>query len=159
MFDHQPAEATRFPSHGSGRLLKSIVLCQDFNQQRTLLLGKVSDVLSEIGSNINDLSQCALLNILLYGDSRLTCTLNRRIISATLEYILETGRMNWAASLLSLPLSISLYPSLPSLFFVFIFIDLCSPCYVLCLNVGCRGDVLVHTPCSFVLCKSCSFLV
>ena len=71
-----------------------MLLCQDFNQQRTLLLGKVSDVLSEIGININDLSQCALLNILLYGDSRLNCTLNRRIISATLEYILETGRMN-----------------------------------------------------------------
>ena len=71
-----------------------MLLCQDFNQQRTLLLRKVSDVLSEIGVNVNDLSQCALLHILLYGDSRLNCTLNRRIISATLEYILETGRMN-----------------------------------------------------------------
>ena len=70
------------------------LLFQEFNQQRTLLLGKVSDVLSEIEININDLSQSALLNILLYGDPRLNCTLNRRIISATLEYILATGRMN-----------------------------------------------------------------
>ena len=82
-----------------------MLLCQDFNQQRTLLLRKVSDVLSEIGVNVNDLSQCALLNILLYGDSGLNCTLNRRIISATLEYILETP---------SLPLSVSLSPLPPS---------------------------------------------
>ena len=71
-----------------------MLICQDFNQQRTLLLGKVSDVLSVVGININDLSQCALLNILLYRDSRLSCTLNRRIISATLEYTLESGGMN-----------------------------------------------------------------
>ena len=71
-----------------------MLLCQEFNQQRTLLLGKVSDVLSEIEINISDLSQSALLNILLYGDPRLNCTLNRRIISATLEYILATGPMN-----------------------------------------------------------------
>ena len=71
-----------------------MLLCQDFNQQRTLLFRKVFDVLSEMGVNVNDLSQCALLHILLYGDSRLNCTLNRRIISATLEYISETGRMN-----------------------------------------------------------------
>ena len=41
-----------------------MLLCQDFNQQRTLLLEKVSDVLSEVGINVNDLSQRALLNIL-----------------------------------------------------------------------------------------------
>ena len=33
-----------------------MLLCQGFNQQRKLLLGKVSDVLSEVGININDLS-------------------------------------------------------------------------------------------------------
>ena len=55
--------------------------------------------------------------------SRLNCTLNRRIISATLEYILETGRMNWAASLpLSFSLSLSL--SLP-LSFLFSFSLIC----------------------------------
>ena len=70
------------------------LLCQDFNQQKTLLLRKVSDVLFETDVNVNDLSQCAPLNILLYGESSLNCTLNRRIISATLKYILETGRMN-----------------------------------------------------------------
>ena len=59
-----------------------------------IVLGKMSDVLFEVVINMNDLFQCALLNILLYGDSRLSCTLNRRIISATLEYILEYGRMN-----------------------------------------------------------------
>ena len=75
--------------------------CKDFNQQRTLLLRKVSDVLSEIGINVNDLSQCALLNILLYGDSRLNCTLNRCIISATLEYIFR----NWSNELSCIPLS------------------------------------------------------
>ena len=71
-----------------------MLFCEDFNKQRTLLLGKVSDVLSEVAINRNDLCECALLNILLYGDSTLGCTLNRRIISATLEYILESGRMN-----------------------------------------------------------------
>ena len=64
-----------------------MLLCQDFNQQRILFHGKVSDVLSEVGINMNDLSQRALLNILLYGDSRLSCTPNRRIISATLDGI------------------------------------------------------------------------
>ena len=131
-----------------------MLLCQDFNQHRTPPpLGKVSDVLSEVGINMNDLSQCALLNILLYGDSRLSCTLNRRIISATLEYILESGRMN------CIPLSFSL-PAFPTFFLLLVFISIVlrSPCYVLIPNVSCRGDVLVHTPCSFVLCSFVIFL-
>ena len=70
-----------------------LLLCPSFDLQRQDLLAEIVELLRPF-LQITDLSNDALVQLLLYGDQDLSYDLNRQILKLTLHYIHETGRLD-----------------------------------------------------------------
>ena len=65
-----------------------LLKCEFYSNHRTKMITKVTNILSE-----NDLSHLdKTVQLYLYGDSSLSFTENKEILSATIEYIMNTNR-------------------------------------------------------------------
>ena len=64
-----------------------------FSNIRSTLLNSINEVLGSI-TNISDLSDCALVKILLFGDQNYTQVENACIINATIKYLVDSERFN-----------------------------------------------------------------
>ena len=67
-----------------------LLLCPSFDVQRQVLLAGIVESLRPV-VQIADLSNDALIQLLLYGDHDLSNDLNRSILELTLRFIHETG--------------------------------------------------------------------
>ena len=67
--------------------------CHHFSNIRSTLLNSINEVLGSI-TKISDLSDCALVKILLFGDQNYTQVENACIINATIRYLLDSERFN-----------------------------------------------------------------
>ena len=67
-----------------------LLLCPSFDAQRRDLLAGVYDVLRPFGHS--NLSNKVLTQLLLYGDEKFSCDLNRTIFNLTIQFIRKTGR-------------------------------------------------------------------
>ena len=67
-----------------------LLSCHLYDVQRHALLGTVSEIL--LSEGLSNLSNEALLKVLLYGDGRLSTYSNSQIIKATLKYIHASQR-------------------------------------------------------------------
>ena len=67
-----------------------LLSCHLYDAQRHVLLGTVSKIL--LSEGLSNLSNEALLKVLLYGDGRLSTYSNSQIIKATLKYIHASQR-------------------------------------------------------------------
>ncbi len=70
-----------------------LLLCPSFENQRRNLLAGVSEVLQPF-FEVNSLSNNALVQILLYGDEKLSIDINKSILKLTLTFIHQTGRFD-----------------------------------------------------------------
>ena len=70
-----------------------LLLCPSFDLQRRDLLAGIVELLRPF-VQITNLSNDALIQLLLYGDQYLSYDLNRNIIALTLRFIHETGRFD-----------------------------------------------------------------
>ena len=70
-----------------------LLLCPSFDVQRQVLLAGIVELLRPV-VQIADLSNDALIQLLLYGDHDLSNDLNRSILELTLRFIHETGRFD-----------------------------------------------------------------
>ena len=70
-----------------------LLLCPSFDVQRQDLLAGIVELLRPV-VQIADLSNDALIQLLLYGDHDLSNVLNRSIFELTLRFIHETGQFN-----------------------------------------------------------------
>ena len=75
----------------SGKL-KYLLLCPSFQESRRDLLADVSFLLQPLG--FANLSNDALLQILLYGDKDFPDDLDKNILLLTLRFIPRTGRFD-----------------------------------------------------------------
>ena len=69
-----------------------LLLCPSFDVQRQDLLAEIARLLQPV-IQIADLSNDALIQLLLYGDHDLSNNLNRSILELTSRFIHETGRI------------------------------------------------------------------
>ena len=67
--------------------------CHHFLNIRSALLNSINEVLGSI-TNISNLSDCALVKILLFGDQNYTQVENTCIINATIKYLVDSERFN-----------------------------------------------------------------
>ena len=67
--------------------------CHHFSNICSTLLNTINKVLGSI-TNISDLSDCALVKILLFGDQNYTQVENACIINATIKYLVDSERFN-----------------------------------------------------------------
>ena len=67
--------------------------CHHFSNICSALLTSINEVLGSI-TNLSDLSDCALVKILLFGDQNYTQVENTYIINATIKYLLDSERFN-----------------------------------------------------------------
>ena len=67
--------------------------CHHFSNIRSTLLNSINEVLGSI-TNISDLSDCALVKILLFGDQNYTEIENSYIINAIIKYLVDSERLN-----------------------------------------------------------------
>ena len=67
--------------------------CRHFSNTRSTLLDSINQFLGSI-TNIIDLSDCALVKILLPGDQNYTQVENAYIINATIKYLIDSKRFN-----------------------------------------------------------------
>ena len=70
-----------------------MLLCPSFDVQRQDLLAGIVELLRPF-VQITNLSNDALMQLLLYGDQDLSNDLNRNILEMTLRFIHETGRFD-----------------------------------------------------------------
>ena len=70
-----------------------LLLCPSFDLQRQDLLAGTAELLRPF-VQITNLSNDALIQLLLYGDQYLSYDLNRNILELTLRFIHETGRFD-----------------------------------------------------------------
>ena len=68
-----------------------LLRCLHFSNIRSTLLNSISEVLDSI-TNISDLSYCALVKILLFGDQNYTQVENAYVINATTKYLVDLER-------------------------------------------------------------------
>ena len=64
-----------------------------FSNIRSTLLNSINEVLGSI-ANPNDLVDCALFKILLFGDKNYTQVENSYIINSTIKYLVDSVRFN-----------------------------------------------------------------
>ena len=64
-----------------------------FSNIRSTLLNSINEVLRS-AIKISDLSDCALVKILLFGDQNYTQVENACIINATIKYLVDSERFN-----------------------------------------------------------------
>ena len=57
------------------------------------ILDSINEVLGSI-TNLSDISDCALVRILLFGDQNYTQVENSYIINATIKYLVDSERFN-----------------------------------------------------------------
>ena len=67
--------------------------CHHFSNIRSTLLNSINEVLGST-TKISDLSDCALVKILLFGDQNYTQVENACIINATIKYLVDSERFN-----------------------------------------------------------------
>ena len=67
--------------------------CHYFSNICSTLLNSINEVLCSI-TNLGDLSDCALVKILLFGDQNYTQVENSYIINATIKYLVDSERFN-----------------------------------------------------------------
>ena len=67
--------------------------CHHFSNIRSTLLNSINEVLGSI-TNISDLSDSALVKILLFGDQSYTQAENACIINATIKHLVDSERFN-----------------------------------------------------------------
>ena len=67
--------------------------CYHFSNILSTLLNSINEVLGTI-TNLSDLSDCALVKILLFGDQNYTQKENSCIINATIKYLEDSERFN-----------------------------------------------------------------
>ena len=67
--------------------------CHHFSYICSTLLNSINEVLGSI-TNISDLSDCALVKILLFGHHNYTQVENGCIINATIKYLVDSERFN-----------------------------------------------------------------
>ena len=67
--------------------------CHHFSNIRSTLLNSINEVLGSI-TNLSDLSDCALVKILLFGDQNYTQVENACIINTTIKYLVDSERFN-----------------------------------------------------------------
>ena len=67
--------------------------CHHFSNTRSTFLNSIIEVLGSI-TNISDLSDCALVKILLFVDQNYTQAENAYIINATIKYLVDSERFN-----------------------------------------------------------------
>ena len=65
--------------------------CHHFSNIGSTLINSINEVLGSI-TNISDLSNCALVKILLFGDRNYTQVENAYIINATIKYLVDSER-------------------------------------------------------------------
>ena len=70
-----------------------LLRCLHFSNIRSTLLNSINEVLGSI-TNISDLSYCALVKILLFGDQNYTQVENAYVINATTKYLVDSERFN-----------------------------------------------------------------
>ena len=70
-----------------------LLLCPSFDVQRRDLLAGIVELLRP-SVQIANLSNDALMQLLLYGDQDLSNELNKNILELTLRFIHETGRFD-----------------------------------------------------------------
>ena len=68
-------------------------ICHSFDSQRQDLLAGVSEVLRPF-VEINRLSNNDLIEILIYGNEKLSDDANKKILHLTLDFIYKTGRFD-----------------------------------------------------------------
>ena len=68
-----------------------LLKCTNFDNQRKNLLETVYPILSSL-YDLEQLKESNLASILLYGDNKLTLTQNRKILNATINFILSSKR-------------------------------------------------------------------
>ena len=67
--------------------------CHHFSNICSTLFNSVNEVLGN-NTNLTDLSDCALVKILLFGDQNYTQVENSYIINATIKYLVDSERLN-----------------------------------------------------------------
>ena len=67
--------------------------CNHFSNIGSTLINSINEVLGSI-TNISDLSNCAMVKILLFGDQNYTQVENAYIINATIKYLVDSERVN-----------------------------------------------------------------
>ena len=67
--------------------------CHHFSNIHSTLLNSINEVLGSI-TKISDLSDCALVKILLFGDQNYTHVENACIINANIKYLVDSERFN-----------------------------------------------------------------
>ena len=67
--------------------------CHHFSNIRSTLLNSINEVLGST-TKISDLSDCALVKILLFGDQNYTQVENACIINATIKCLVDSERFN-----------------------------------------------------------------
>ena len=65
--------------------------CHHFSNTHLTLLNSINEVLGSI-TNLNNLSDCALVKILLFGDQNYTQVENKCITNATIKYLVDSER-------------------------------------------------------------------
>ena len=83
----------RPPSDGIEDTEHYLLLCPSFDVQGQDLLARVAESLRSF-VQITDLSNDALIQLLLYGNQDLSNDLNKNILELTLRFIHETGRFD-----------------------------------------------------------------
>ena len=85
------------PLHSCSLAIEStihfLLHCHHFSNIHSTLLNSINEVLGSI-TKISDLSDCALVKILLFGDQNYTQVENACIINATLKYLVDSERFN-----------------------------------------------------------------
>ena len=67
--------------------------CHHFSNFRSTLLNSINEVSGSI-TNLSDLSDCALVKVLLFGDQNYTQVENSYIINAAIKYLVDSERFN-----------------------------------------------------------------